>query len=44
VISSVVSPVSEMIADEVLFTVPPWEPGCRVEAETPEAIPASLES
>jgi hypothetical protein len=33
-----------MMADEVLFTVPPWEPGYRVESETPEAIPASLKS
>jgi hypothetical protein len=33
-----------MIMDEVLFTVPPWEAGYRVESETPEAIPASLKS
>src|ERR1700733_7599410 len=31
VISSVVSPVSAMIVDEVLFTVPPWNRGARVE-------------
>jgi hypothetical protein len=43
VISSGVSPVSAMMVDEVLFTVPPWK-RCKFDLATPEDDPASRES